>query len=124
MDEKMKKDVELLQKIIESEKTDEFLEKIHKEERNLNEKKYEAFKNILACFKKSFEGEDVKVSFGLLDQFNPRSGWISVSGKYLQLMNLNEIGDAIKEVSNLSIEVIDEDVVEVSVMIYDIVELV
>lgn len=122
MDDKFKDDAEFFQKLIESQKTDEFLEKIHKEERNLNEGKYKSFKNILAYFENSFNGDDVDISFGLLDRFNPRSGWISVSGEHLHLTNLDVISDDLKNVSNIGIGLLDDDVVELSITMYDIVE--
>ena len=122
MNDKFKDDAEFFQKLIESQKTDEFLEKIYKEERNLNEEKYKSFKNILAYFKNSFNSDDVDISFGLLDRFNPRSGWISVSGEHLHLTNLDVISDDLKNVSNIGIGLLDDDVVELSITMYDIVE--
>lgn len=102
--------------------TDEFLDAVHNGNRDLDVKKFNAFKTILAYLKNHFsDDEDVKIRAGLLDTIHPTSGWISISGDCIQFNDLNEISDALSAVSNIEITTDVHNNVVISMIFYSIV---
>ena len=103
--------------------TDELLDIIRNGERDLDAKKYNAFKTVLAELRNRFDDDDVSIQAGLLEGSSPTSGWIDISGKRISFADFGFIPDVIKEMSNMEIYTDGGDNVVISMVFYRIIRI-
>ena len=104
--------------------TEELLDIIRNGERDLDAKKYNAFKTVLAELRNRFDDDDdISIQAGLLENDSPTSGWINISGKRISFTDFGFIPDVINEMSNMEIYTDGGDNVVISMVFYRIIKI-
>ena len=104
--------------------TDDILNLIRNGERDLDVEKFLAFKAILAELRNAFDDNcNVDVKAALFDQFNPRSGWITICGKNVSLKCMSKFKKEMQKISNIGVMLDNNGNIMISLMFYSVITI-